>query len=571
MSNTRGRQPIGFNQPPGGGTNYPFVKPSADIQYLLGDFFLSFDDLNDEYEYPLKVTWLYGFGTNPVSPPTDYPTPSHTHDILVEDANGIQVFNSTEAVSFTSSTWDSRLLILEWRTEEKILRCTQHTDWSAEDIRDGQTVTYDDYITPQNGVLQPDTYYKLPKRVKSIQVGLTNISERAVSISEGYNLELTVGNAIAVPDIELPNLSLDTVKPVVAGERVASRVNLAAVPGAGLGVYPGCVEVEPTLKTINNIRSNDYQNFLWDAEGCIRSQRPVGLVSATPREFAYSSAFLPSRSESASAIEVLNDCENCCKCDYFAQTYQGLKRQWYLYRDVANTAEEARDYYADNIDRWEEQKAIREASTVRVSVRVDGDCKLSWGVAHCNASKCCLINVKLRLQWLYYINGVLQEPVRDGFDCEVTELDGSEQCNGPQQIVMDYNDNGITASGTWDYADPYAITTITGRHCLPDCFYLEEESLRIKMWAAITWDSMENPDTGEYCTYPAKNYNQEFFDAYDPDIINTLDLNSHVGNTPSVSEFLAEGYRVQKSSDLIDVSKTNPFCSTCGCEGGDIG
>ena len=76
MSNPRGRQSIGVNQPPSGGSNYPFTQPSDDIKELLGDFFVSFDDIDEEIVYPLRVVWLYGFGDVSVSAPPEYSRPN---------------------------------------------------------------------------------------------------------------------------------------------------------------------------------------------------------------------------------------------------------------------------------------------------------------------------------------------------------------------------------------------------------------------------------------------------------------------------------------------------------------
>jgi len=565
MANTRGRQPIGFNQPPGGGTNYPFVTPSSDIQYLLGDFFVCFDDLLDTFEYPLKVSWLYGFGTNPVSPPSGYPTPTHTHDVIVVDANDVTVFDSTQADTFTSSTWDNRLRILEWKADDKVLRCTQHYEWTAEDIRDGQSKVYDDYIEPQDGTLQADTWYKMPKRVSSIQVGLTNVRGTAVALKEGYNMQLTEGSAVNIADIEIPRFGFTTQKDLVAGKRLSNRISLSAVPGAGLGVFPGCVGTETELKTINGVRSSDYQNFTWDSEGCIRNQRPVGLVSADPREFSYASVALPSAEEAASAIEMLNDCQNCCQCTYFAQTYQGLKRQWFLYKDVATSAEAARDGYSTSRDRWIEQKSIREADTLRLYVRQDGDCKISWGLAHCNASKCCLVNVQIRLIWLYYRDGVLEQPTIAGYDCQKTEIDGSAQCSGPEPFVLSYDAVGASATGSWDYADPYSVTTLSGRHCFPDGFDAAEQEIRVKLYAAVSWETTQNPDTGEECSYPPPRTEAsdiiDWYNAYDPDV---LSFWSTLGQ--SARALLAEGYRVQKITPLSTLDAGNPYCNRCQCE-----
>lgn len=554
MANTRGRQPIGFNQPPGSGTNYPFVKPSADIEYLLGDLFLSFDDLNDAVVAPLRVAWLHGFGTNPVAPPAGYPSPTHSHDIIVVDANDLVVFDSTQAVSFKTDAWDGRLLILEWELEDRILRCTQHTQWQQSDIDAGLDVTYDDYIEPTNGELQGDTWYILPKRVTSIQVGLTNITGTRVVLEEGYNMELEYQEESVVPTLDLPRF--DTEKAVIAGTRVTNRVALTAVPGAGLGVFPGCVDTEQVIRTINRVHGNPYQNYTYDSEGCIRTQRPVGLTSSSPREFEYASFGLTNEA-AQSAIEVLNDCTNCCDCEYFARTYQGIKRQWFLYKDVADQAEIIRDQYADNRDRWLVQKAIREADTLRLRVSIDGNCKVSWGVSHCNASKCCINNVTLRLTWLYYVNGILQAPTKVGYDCNKTELDGSGQCDGPESIVLDLDETGRTALTFWDYSDPQTVTTLQGRHCFPDCADLEEESLKVRLHAVIYWENSGlDPSTDQPCEYPLLTEPD-----YNPDVLATwADLGVEVP---------AEG-RAQKLTPLTSVSDVNPYCERCSCTEGDV-
>lgn len=552
MANTRGRQPIGINQPPGGGTNYPFVKPSSDIKYLLGDLFVSFDDLDDTYAFPLKVSWMYGFGTNVVAPPPGYPSPTHAQDIIVTDANDVVVFDSTTASKFTSDAWDSRLLILEWTNTDSVLRCVQHTEWTQADIDDGLTQTYDDYIEPASGVLQVDTWYKMPKRITSLQVGVTTVNQtNVVTFSEGYNMSIGQSD-LAIAAQPLPRFG--DAKPLVEGTRASSSVLFASESGAGLGIFPGCSDQVLEIKTLNRVASNAYQNFTYDTEGCIRSQRPVGLTSSFPREFDYASFVLPA-AEAAAAIETLNDCTNCCDCTYFAQTYQGLKRQWFLYRDVAEQAETARNLYQENIDRWEIQKTIRERDTLRLRVSMNGSCKVDWGFAHCNASRCCITNVKADITFLYYLNGVLTEPENAGYDCEVSEIDGSEDCNGAAPIVLDVNATGQHAEAFWDFADPQFVTTVRGRFCFPDCSTVEEGALKVRMHVVISWENSGNdPATGDPCTYP-------LLDAADyadyPDLVSTW---ATLGvTTPSFG-------RVQAITPLTIVQSTNPLCSRCDCE-----
>lgn len=550
MANTRGRQPIGVNQPPGGGTNYPFVQPSSDIQYLLGDLFVSFDDLDDTYVFPLKVSWMYGFGTNAVAPPAGYPAPTHAQDIIVTDANDVVVFDSTTATKFTSDVWDSRLLILEWTNTDSILRCVQHTEWTQADIDDGLDKVYDDYIEPTNGILQVDTWFKMPKRITSLQIGLNTVEQtNVITFSEGYNMSLGQPGLVVVND---PLPSFGGSKSLVPGVRKSTSLEFASEPGAGLGTFPGCTDQTQDLKTINKIRSNDYQNFTYDTEGCIRSQRPVGLVSSSPREFDYASFVLPPAG-AASAIETLNDCQNCCDCTYFAQTYQGLKRQWFLYRDVAEVAEEARDLYQSNIDRWEVQKAIREANSLRVRINMDGNCKVSWGFAHCNSSKCCITGVQADITFLYYLNGVLTTPTTPGFDCGGTELDGSAQCDEPEVIVLDVNETGQHAQAFWDYADPQYVTSVAGRFCFPDCSSVEEDALKVRLHVVISWEfSNDDPSTGEPCTYPLLESSD-----YDSDVLSTW---------TTLGVAVPDFGRVQAITPLKSVSPDNPLCLRCDCE-----
>jgi len=557
MADTRGRQPIGLNQPPGSGTNYPFVKPSTDIKYLFADLFVSFDDIAEEVVYPLRVSWLYGFGTNVVGPISDYPTPANDRDILIVDANDKVIFDSTLATNFTQTAWDNRLSINEWTNADAVCRTVIHTEWTAADINDGLDQVYDDYIEPTNGELNEITWFELPKRVTSLQVGLTTISQTRVVLSEGYNMKLERLAGLLVPDLALPSFS--SVKRLIDGTRVTNRISLAAEAGAGLGVFPGCVDVEQFIRRVNGSPSNSYQNFTYHGDGCIRTQRPVGLTQLDPREFKYAS-FALTQTAAASAIEVLNDCTNCCECESFARTYQGIKRQWFLYQDLAERSEEIRDDYADNRDRWVVQKAIRETDTLRLRASVDGNCKVSWGLAHCNATKCCISDITVQLTWLYYINGILQAPVSSGFDCNKTKLDGSDQCNGPEAIILDAEDTGRHAYAFWDYSDPQTVTTLQGRHCFPDCANVDPEALKVQLHATVYWENEGlDPATGLACGFG------EFADQ-SPYILEEADYPDDVITTwAELGISVPTAGRAQKITPLIAVSSVNPFCERCAC------
>lgn len=550
MANTRGRQPIGINQPPSGGSLYPFVNPSTDIKFLLGDFFISFDDLTDSFVYPLRVKWLYGFGTNSVTPISGYPAPTHAQDILIVDANNIIVFDSTQATSFKTTDWDSRLTIVEWESDDIVCRCTFHYEWTAGDIANGSTITYDDYIVPANGELQADTWYKLPKRVKSIVVGTQSVAKTKVVFKEGYNVGLNANVELTPLNIDLPVFTRS--KQLTTGTRLTNQVVISAAPGLGLGVYPACTDTQPKLKKLNGAVGNSYQNFIFDSEACLRNQRPVGLLTSNPRVFDYG-AFELNSLESKSTLKLSNDCTCCCACEYFARTYQGLKRQWFLFKDIATEVEKTRDNFQNNINRWNIQKQIRETDNIRIRISVDGNCKIRYGIALCNSSKCCLSNIRVYVTWVQYLNGVRQTPTASTYSCPPVLIDGPPNCDNTEKNLPEVLDPyGQILRFNVDYADPQAVITIAGKHCLPDCHDANDGSLKTMLHVCITWEAASvNPGSGNACVYPS---------------VTQTDFPDDVQAVWAEAGITAEAvYHTQTTSSLIVVDKSNPYCHQCDC------
>lgn len=552
IANPRGRQPIAVNQPPGGGSLYPFVNPSPDILYLLGDFFVSFDDLEDQYTYPLRVAWLYGFGTNVVPPPPGSPAPTHSHDLIVVDADDRVVFNSTVAENFTATPWDDRLLVLEWTNADRVCRCSMHTAWTQADIDDDQTITYDNYILPENGELQADCWYKLPKRVTSIRVGLNYIAQQPVQLAEGYNIGLTHSTTTLRPTINLAGLR--TSKSVVAGTRVVNRVVIDAVPGNGLGTAKSLCN-DHSVRTINKTAANDYSNFNLDTYGCVRTKRPVVLTDTSPRKFIYRAVNSKGQTildpiQSKAALAFGDNCKNCCDCTYFAQTYQGLKRQWFLYRDVGRQAEQARDIYESNRSRWLIQKELREQVRMNLRLMVDGDSKIRWGLSFCNASKCCLMGMRVYMCWLAYTDATPLGTVPFSYDCPPAMIDGISQCDGPATILPTSYPNLNVFE--WDACHPQTVTTLSGRQCFPAASNFAQGRFKVSLYTILTWrEQVLNPVNGQEC-------------------IHSLIPMSVLPVT--VQESLAEAgldpgpiYAVQQT-DYVPVNTSNPFCRRCNCE-----
>ncbi len=555
MTESLGRQRIGVDQPPSGGSNYPFIKPSNDIEDLLGDFYLSYKDDKCEFSYPFRIDWLYGFGSNPVSPPPDYPTPAHTYDIVVKDANDEVVFDSTTAASFETYEWGERLLIIEWIDEstETVCRCTKFLSWGSYSV-DYQD--YDEYIVPglvspantYGGVLNPRTYNKLPLRVSKLRVGVTELSSN-VTFEEGYNVSLVVDPddfTVDDIDIDIADFIADNTG-LTDAVRLNSRVELNATAGAGSGVFPGCEDSEPTISRLSGAIANSFGNVTLDTgTGCIRNQRPVGLVSSSPREFRYASFVLPS-SKAPHAIELLNDCDACCECDYFARTYQGLKRQWFGYKGIAENGFSARDLHYDNIQRWNAEKLRRENDPFRLAAFVKPDCCVHIATAYGNTSGCCLVGNHVRFT-VFLEGGDEEEQVFS--ECFDAEIEGSQHCNGPVAVGLPGGLSDDRRAAAFDASFDYLSSQDTARIAFKLKVLGCDSSVRIWFRADAYWSSsLVEPNTLTSCTYPVVTV---------PSDVEAVWTQAGLG-IPSLD------IRYSKESIERNLNSTSAFCNNCGC------
>lgn len=385
-----GRQAIGINQPPSGGTDFPFVAPSPDIEFLLGDFYLTYEDDICQFALPFSLTWLFGFGTNPVAQPSAVPTPTHTRDLVVKDALGQVVFDSTTATDYAETSWGDRLLIIEWKSADRVCRCTMHTEWSPEHVPQ----TYDTHIQPQNGILDGRTHERLPLRLRSLRVGLQKL-KGPIRLVRGFNVNL-------VP-AELERID---------GTRRVSQIGFDMTPGGGLGRAPGCQETAPVLRQVNQIQPDASGNFIIELDDCLRAQLALtvdGQGSARTAQYAKSGL---TTAQAKAALALYDDCKPCCDCDHFLRTYKGLKRVWDRWQAVATQLEGSRDTYSKNRDRWLTQRQCRIDHALRLIASTEPDCKSMLGASWCNVSEGCVTPVEIRFTFERFISGtpVFQPP-----------------------------------------------------------------------------------------------------------------------------------------------------------------
>jgi hypothetical protein len=385
-----GRAPIGVAQ--GLGHDYPLVDPSDDIRYLLADAYLSYDDPVDYdltvvpgcgtptpgWQPAFSIKWLFGAGCAYSHKPAWAPTPTHDVDILVVDANDNTVFDSTTA-TFKTKEWSDRLMIYEWTGSDAVMRIVVHTKWQDDTVTPQD---YDEHIMPADGRLDVRTVTRMPKRVKSITVGLTTMTGE-IELESGFNIKtIETGDIQDGDDVLATQLRGRPGQPV-GGGRAGKRFSINAIPGAGLGRWPGCDDEVLTINRINSTAPGDRGDFLFSTERskppCYWFERPSTLISAWPRVTDVTPA----------TLQLHNNCVPCCSCDDFVEVKKGIDSVYGRWLTLGRSAERIRNTYAVNRTRWLAQKDCRESQPQRLTLVTACEGLVGIGYSFCHMAREC--------------------------------------------------------------------------------------------------------------------------------------------------------------------------------------
>lgn len=372
-----GRRRIAVDQEPGG-DNYPFSEePSSDIKNLIADFYLGYEGRDCPYVYPLRIDWLYGLGETNNEPLPGNPTPTHYYDLVVKDAEDTTVFDSTTADWFQSRAWGTRLMVAEWRTDTAVCRLVFHTCWDPDLIPEHQY--YDQYIEPVNAPLDARTLEEWPRRLTAITIeteeGNVTTNGRSLKLQAGYNIEMV---AEAVEALQ--------------GAIAATELEIAAIPGAGTGQYPGCADTVNTIRTIGGVAPDKNGNFILDtgdrdgAPSCYRISVPSEVVNEVPRTVQVT----------PNTLSFANDCDPCCQCSQFEAVYNAITRLHDRYVALARRAGCVRDQYEANRTRWIEVGRERLSKPLRLAVMPGDGCLVEIAGAYCNNTDSCIDDLELR-------------------------------------------------------------------------------------------------------------------------------------------------------------------------------
>jgi hypothetical protein len=455
------RQPTGVNQPPDGGSDYPFLAPSPEAKGLLADFLLYYDGQVPDFRPPLSLYWLYGFGSSSSSPLPGTPTPTHARDLVVKDADGITVFDSTTASFASGGT--SRLHAHWWWAQGAACKCISYAHHPSDD---GLPTTYPTNFYPSDGRLDPRAYVQMPARLRSITANSHLLNPGKVVFIGGYNTTLLVGSAGA-PQPVAPKVTADA---PFGGGRLTTKVTTRAVPGEGLGRADGCVDFTPTVKQINGAGADPGGAFNLDATGCLHSNKGVRVLGIYGSRTAID---LPG------VIRLGNSCHSCCPCNYYARTYKGLDRLWAEGRDMAGKTQDVLRLHRSNLSRWEAQKACRAAQPLRLATIPEPGCRASVGGSACNPTSACLSPLLLRFTVQVFNGPTDITGSTHGFACGPAYINGDGSPYGREPYAL---------GGAWpvydvwfDSADPASISLARFRVCAAGC--ATGTSLRVTLTA----------------------------------------------------------------------------------------
>lgn len=449
---------IGVVQPQSG-LDYPFVSPglgqqtlaTADVESLFADFYLSYDDPGYYKQppiatNPLRIYWLYGFGTAPAwsygaqpEPNIPFPAATHAADLVVVDSFGKVIFDSTTADYFTTKTWGEYYTIYEWhkttKPNEAVCRAVKYDKLHNNQEIPERPVEY----CPRNAVLDERTIEKIPKRVLALRVQngtcVTPWFKHKVSLVNGHNTEIEIG------DTATTNL------------RRTTDVTVAAVAGSGTGQYGLCatgicVEDDPTnvcppgedpvinicptvpgeeIKSINGAKPNAAGNVFLNASDCMWVRKPAAYTDTTPHNYEKIN-----NENVRSVMSVGADCAPCCACADYLEVAKYMTNLGEYYRNIGNRVTEIKTIHEENINRWEQQRECRNSRPLELLLITQPCPCMDVVLFYCNHCDTCAENVTLTVEFT-----ALPQPQSAALDLKYTKL------------VADNRSNATSVSGGW--------------------------------------------------------------------------------------------------------------------------
>jgi hypothetical protein len=346
---------------------YPLTAASDDVRGLLADVHLAYRP-KDEYGIylPLHITRLFAFdypfcaSLDSVAPGSGPPVRA---EVRIMDGSGHVIFDSEDAEYYGAYNFGGRFRSHEWATDDTVCRIIQHT--AVDD--DDEIKIYSHDFAPATAVLDERCTQPLAAGVTSLTVDDSLMKLRATTQWVcGYNVQIGVAA-------------------YAAGLQTGSELTFSAVPGSGMGRFPGCESTDSIIRSINQVPGTADGAFALAAKDCFWVRPKLvsdgGHIAVVPN-----------------TLEFGDDCNPCLKCEDLEETQIALLKLFAKWEVIESGRRYALDLYKLNIDRWTAQKACREKIYPRIeAVAYDGN-KVSVTSGICNRSEGCLTDVTVRVR-----------------------------------------------------------------------------------------------------------------------------------------------------------------------------
>lgn len=365
------RRRISVDQSSPEGVCYPLLSDQSDATLLscLADFYLAYRDGDFEIDFklPFKITYLYGLGDadSDLDPPVGYPAGKHKYDLIIRDANDELVVDTTEADYCTTNMWGVRIEVAQWVVGDVVVRAAFHVAFREQ----SDVTSFDMYLLPSEGRLQPRTVDKLPARVKSLSCNLITIEGDDVQVNVGYNCAIDI-----------------TQNDAEDGERRKTTLTIHGDAGSGLGYYYDCETQLSYLRQINEQVADDKGRFQLSGDACFR-------ISPVIDELDDETAIL-----SPGKMLIDQDgCLPCCSCKDLVALYKTAKALWERIQAVGREAEYARDSLVRVIDRYETRVGCSLDNPVRVKLEPFCPCSALVTITFCNYDSCAIVGLEMNV------------------------------------------------------------------------------------------------------------------------------------------------------------------------------
>lgn len=436
-----GREGIGVIQPQSG-LDYPLVKPSEDIRYLLADFYLAYDDRGEyavdrpKVVLPLRIKHLYNVGCTPNDLPAGAPTPRAGHaDIVVVDANDVEVFNTTTGVQAESvHEWNTDYKVYEWKTTTGTCRLVAHTNWKT---GEPDAVQYSRYITPVSGQLDARAVYKMPRRLLS----LSTRARSGTAVHGPYTGKITFRNSY--------NTTLVPAATTNNNYLTKTNITIAAVAGSGLGYYPECGSgfdednnpLPQPIRRINGVGAATGGDFVLAGNDCLYVRRPTNQVGTT---------IVPS---TTAQQKIGADCTPCCECDDYVTTALYMNSVQSRYSLIGERVTGIKLIHEQNIERWQDKRACSLTTPLKLILVPQGCPYMDIVAMVCNPCDTCLSGSQLTLvlEPVETLTSISAELI-----CGYTALFAPGINGRPTPIDLAQNSTNITATFKMPAVNPGA-------------------------------------------------------------------------------------------------------------------